>query len=62
MHKNAVTTRWLVHYALESRLRGGNTICACRKRRILEVEHENLCTDDGCEKTIEEVAMHLVVV
>ena len=44
MHKNAVTTRWLVHYALEAR----------RKRRILEVNHETLCADDGCEKTIEE--------
>ena len=25
-----------------------------RKRRILEVDQENLCVDDGCEKTIEE--------
>ena len=32
---------------------GGQT-SRLRKRRILEVDQENLCADDGCEKTIEE--------
>ena len=32
---------------------GRQTSWLC-KRRILEVDQENLCTDDGCEKTIEE--------
>ena len=31
---------------------GGQT-SRLRKRRILEVDQENLCADDGCEKTIE---------
>ena len=31
---------------------GGQT-SRLRKRRILEVDQENLCGDDGCEKTIE---------
>jgi len=33
---------------------GGKT-SRLRKRRVLEVDEENLCADDGCEKTIEEV-------
>ena len=32
---------------------GGQT-SRLRKRRILEVDQENLCADDGCEKTIGE--------
>ena len=32
---------------------GGQT-SQLHKQRILEVDQENLCTDDGCEKTIEE--------